>query len=204
MEKFRYRHLIRKPRSKATGGYKQRNDWLKELGYSSYQEYLQSEDWRAIRERILHRDPECVLCRCPSTQVHHFSYHYKVLLGLQPRLLFGICEQCHHEVEFNGKEKRTLEESQEYLLLMLKNRKLAGTIRIVYAHEEKVNQKQVRKDKRREDNIEWEKRYDRKVAEEKKRLAQEKQLAKQAAKAKARRNQRADEAAAKALPDRLK
>lgn len=101
--------------------YEIRNRNLSELGYSSYSEYLKSNDWKSIREDVLLEFPCCILCDRKSCQVHHTSYSYKVLLGLLPGCLVALCEKCHEYLEFTVKgEKIDLDWS---------NRKLISTAR---------------------------------------------------------------------------
>lgn len=112
--RIRFCHLKRR-KSKAQGGYKCRNKKLSNLGYESYKEYLDSEDWKAIRSRVLDANRNCCLCASPTKTVHHYCYLESVLLGLADEMLFPLCDNCHEAVEFNGEEKRSLEESQQAL-----------------------------------------------------------------------------------------
>lgn len=103
----------RKPKKKkevpeAMAPYQRRNGRLKELGYRTYAEYLESDDWRRIRDGVLSRFPVCCACDNPSSQVHHLNYSYPVLLGYKPDYLFAICRGCHEAIEFDGKEKRSI------------------------------------------------------------------------------------------------
>lgn len=124
MSSFRYTHLKakKKRKSKAQGGYAARNVTLKNLGYSTYREYLQSDDWKKIRDERLRRFPNCTFCGEKASQVHHFSYHDQVLLGILGALLFPVCESCHCEIELDNGRKRQLRESQDKLIEMLNSR----------------------------------------------------------------------------------
>lgn len=111
-------HLIKHKRfkakpSKAKGKYKERNQNLPYLGYSTYEEYLKSPEWEKIRDKILMRHPTCCCCDRVASQVHHYSYDLPVMLGLLNELLFSICDKCHEEIEFDGKTKRSLRETQK-------------------------------------------------------------------------------------------
>jgi hypothetical protein len=99
--------------------YHERNVVLKEMGFRSYQEYLDSELWSIIRKNILSRDAHFCrgkLCNSRSTLVHHLSYNKPTLLGEAPFALITLCKDCHRKVEWNGSTKRTLKESQKATL----------------------------------------------------------------------------------------
>lgn len=117
---IKYKRKAAKP-SKATGGYKRRNDLLPEIGYASYPEYLASEDWKRIREKVLRKYPDCCCCDQRASEVHHFSYEARVLLGLWNEMLFPICDGCHKKVEFlpDG-SKRFFDKARTVLIAMLK------------------------------------------------------------------------------------
>ena len=115
------RHLktLVKP-SRATGAYKQRNENLPHIGYASYVEYLKSDDWKKLRQKILRKHPVCCVCDSMASQVHHWDYGDDVMLGIGPEFLLPICDKCHGDIEFDGNEKRTLEQTQEVLRHKLK------------------------------------------------------------------------------------
>lgn len=74
------------------------------LGRSTYRNaYLKSEEWAAIRERIIRRAPEglCEKCkRVPPTDVHHMDYRVLALPGFETRdQLIALCRPCHDMVE---------------------------------------------------------------------------------------------------------
>jgi 5-methylcytosine-specific restriction endonuclease McrA len=63
-----------------------------------YNKYLQSDDWKAKRGKVLERcDGLCEGCReAPATQVHHLTYNH-----VGDELLYelvGICDACHERV----------------------------------------------------------------------------------------------------------
>ncbi len=102
--------------------YQDRNKILREMGYKTYKDYLESELWESIRERVFkNRGDKCVLCSNPPTCVHHRGYGKAVLLGEELHQLVAICFECHKEVEFkaNG-DKRTLVQSQSRFDTLLK------------------------------------------------------------------------------------
>ncbi len=107
---------LRAQQKHSKGGYEARNARLAKMGYENYHEYLKSDDWRVLRNERLQAEPCCCMCSKPATQVHHFSYEEEVLLGLIQELLFSVCEDCHHLIEFDGLEKRTLRAAQQNLI----------------------------------------------------------------------------------------
>lgn len=98
--------------------YESRRLVLSSLGYASYQEYLDSDDWKAIKGKVLRRDPFCFGCGGRAWQVHHMAYSFEVLLGTRTSMLVPICRECHEKIEFRGKEKRTVVEANEQLFLI--------------------------------------------------------------------------------------
>lgn len=116
--KLKYKMPAKKRKSSAKKfkAYRQRNTRLSVLGYDGYAEYLNSDDWKKIREEKLRLFPNCLLCRKPAEQVHHLDYSHEVLLGLVPQLLVTLCDACHGGIEFTpAKEKRTLIEANSHL-----------------------------------------------------------------------------------------
>lgn len=94
--------------------YQLRDFILKQIGYSSYREYLSSERWKKIRLRVLRKDNfVCRSCGCHATQVHHSRYDKRVLLGQSLRGLWSSCAACHAEGEFDGDRKTTTAECNE-------------------------------------------------------------------------------------------
>jgi 5-methylcytosine-specific restriction endonuclease McrA len=68
-----------------------KQEWFKE-----HNEYLQTDQWKAIRLKVLKRDN--FLCQgcleAPATEVHHLSYaHWKNELMFE---LLSVCSNCHH------------------------------------------------------------------------------------------------------------
>lgn len=122
--KYKKAAARKKPARKRTSkGYRMRSVVLSQLGYTSYPEYLASEDWKKIRQKKLSRFPECLLCKRLASQVHHMDYDDRTLLGLEPKLLVTLCDACHENIEFDGKEKCSLEESNKKL------RQLASSVK---------------------------------------------------------------------------
>lgn len=68
---------------------------LKEMGFSSYADYLRSAHWRRIREEYVASklSERCALCGRDEYQLHHKSY---ARLGRELLMDFvALCGQCH-------------------------------------------------------------------------------------------------------------
>jgi len=75
---------------------RERQDALSRLGFSSYKDYLKSETWKGIKERVLKRDlGKCRRCGDPATQVHHAAYDIATLHGECLLRLYSACSRCH-------------------------------------------------------------------------------------------------------------
>lgn len=104
--------------------YADRDKVLLGLGFSSYQQYLESPLWQAIRKEVLIRDGcQCRAKRCSqkgAKHAHHVSYSKIVLLGLGCGRIITFCEKHHKIVEYdsiNGK-KLTLREAAWKTILL--------------------------------------------------------------------------------------
>lgn len=67
----------------------------KRLWWERYNEYLNSDEWKIRRDRVLKRD--CYICQAclqrRATQVHHKTYEN---VGCEPAFdLIAICSTCH-------------------------------------------------------------------------------------------------------------
>lgn len=115
--------------------YGERDDLLNSLGYSSYQDYLNSPLWWQIRNAVfaMHFVPngreitvpskvngqsvfrlgsvKCRICPRQAKQVHHLSYARDVLLGKDLSKLIPVCRKCHELIELfpNGMKRSLLE-----------------------------------------------------------------------------------------------
>lgn len=89
--------------------YAARNALLRELGFPSYDDYLQSDLWKSIRRGALKRTcGKCVRCGRPARVVHHKDYSRETMLGHRPDSLIPVCCSCHRKAErAPGGEKRT-------------------------------------------------------------------------------------------------
>lgn len=111
---------LRKPASQNRNhaAYIARKMAVKAIGFASYKEYLASEEWKAIRARVLSRHPKCRGCQGRATQVHHLAYVAVVLLGLRDILLASICKACHEHIEYDGEDKCTLKRANAKLFML--------------------------------------------------------------------------------------
>lgn len=111
--------------AKPVENYAERDALLRQLGFASYEVYQSSVLWAEIRLAVLNQSKfKCVLCSGHANQVHHASYSDDNLLGRSLRGLHPICNGCHREVEFNGADKLTLNQSAQKFAWILKRGKL--------------------------------------------------------------------------------
>ena len=82
--------------------------WLQSVtdGSESYKTYLVSPLWNAISRDIFLRDGHrCGVCRREAEVVHHRSYDYEAMAGLDDSPLISLCSPCHHYIHFDQLEK---------------------------------------------------------------------------------------------------
>lgn len=96
------------PRERHDGRtYQSRDATLKELGFSSYAEYLNSSLWKQVRTKVFRvKGRSCHLCNGYAGMVHHNRYHKNDLLGKNLSFLFPICAVCHERIEFSKRGKK--------------------------------------------------------------------------------------------------
>lgn len=128
---------------KITSGrsYQSRAWFLKKLGFGSYSDYLASELWRGIRERVFEiKGHSCYCCGRYATQAHHTRYHENDLLGNTLRFIHPICATCHREVEFDDGAKATLLKAKQRFkrkrrrLLRPHDPKVIGEFSLIYGY----------------------------------------------------------------------
>jgi len=109
-------------RSKENKEYLVRDQSLKQMGFSTYDDYLESSLWKRIRSGKLKKHNTCFCCKNKATCVHHMCYDILTLKGKSDHKLLTMCESCHLDIEFteNGK-KRSFSNMKEALLLKVKN-----------------------------------------------------------------------------------
>lgn len=112
-----------KPRGWNQQSYRQRDETLKKMGFSTYQDYLADPMWGAIKRRCLQlADGKCKICGKAAQTAHHIGYGKDTLLGLNQNALVAVCGRCHRKIEFDkDMNKRTLQQSQHALQTILKN-----------------------------------------------------------------------------------
>lgn len=108
--------------SKPFETYRDRDENLRYLGFSSYSDYLASPLWAVIRDRIYARDNyRCTALYCSLRRVrleaHHVSYALPVLLGIDPGAIVTLCANCHDKVEYTRKKKLNLDQVQKKSIL---------------------------------------------------------------------------------------
>lgn len=92
-------------------------DGLKMLGFSSYQQYLKSPLWQAVKCKVFAvNGKECLLCNNPASTVHHRKYTALTLIGEQLNYLSPICNSCHKMIEFDTDgSKLASDDVEEYV-----------------------------------------------------------------------------------------
>lgn len=82
--------------------YDERDRFIRDIGFSSYRDYLASDLWRSIRARVYAaKGRKCVLCPQDASQLHHDRYHANDLLGKTLEFIHPLCEMCHKRIEFD-------------------------------------------------------------------------------------------------------
>jgi len=82
--------------------------WLQSVtdGSESYKTYLVSPLWRVITQDVLLRDGHmCAACRRDAEVLHHRSYRYEVMAGLDDERLISLCKPCHNYIHFHESKK---------------------------------------------------------------------------------------------------
>lgn len=105
--------------------YQARNILLREMGYSNYAEYLESDLWAGIKRRAFEELGRlCLICNGGAEVLHHISYGKEVMQGKTLAPLAPLCHGCHHEVEFDAAgKKRTLAQAHTQYRRMLRGGK---------------------------------------------------------------------------------
>lgn len=83
---------------------------LKRQGYKSYQDFLSSDYWKAIKLKVQqpkYRDTynHCSICKVDhNIHLHHHNYRW-LLTKYELRSICALCECCHQTVHRIGKAK---------------------------------------------------------------------------------------------------
>jgi hypothetical protein len=91
--------------------YEYRNSALRELGFSSYKEYLQSEYWQRIKTQVPLDDWVCLMCLGKAQVLHHVRYDPWTLIGERLEYLAPLCHACHEVIEIDDGKKTTMEQA---------------------------------------------------------------------------------------------
>ena len=105
---------------------KRRQVILEDLGFKNYNQYLKSDLWKTIRERVLERDGRVCKGRAHAMMlqlaspdeaaqftelhVHHYRYDRDTLLGENIDDLITLCSKCHGVRHDIGKSRKEREE----------------------------------------------------------------------------------------------
>jgi len=101
----------------------------RDFGCHSYQEYLNSTLWSAIRAQQFVMFPKCCICSEDAEQVHHYDYSQPVMAGRCYELLFSVCRKCHERIELRDDgTKRKRRECQSFLWDCLVQSKKEGLV----------------------------------------------------------------------------
>lgn len=68
-----------------------------------YADFLQSMEWKAVRNEYIKTHSKCVMCGRPASEVHHFKYEKGELGYLNTKNLVSLCRSCHREVHLFDK-----------------------------------------------------------------------------------------------------
>ena len=80
------------------------NQALSRVNFNDYSEYLSSNLWKNIRNKVLNRSKgRCELCtRKAKLEVYHRGYTLFALLGKRLDSLIACCDLCHREKSFEN------------------------------------------------------------------------------------------------------
>lgn len=97
---------------------------LKRLGFESYEEYLESSQWKEIRSRVRKaKGRKCHLCSGKADHIHHNRYEEADLLGETLEMLEPLCDRCHKGIHFTKKGRwRTLQETRHVFAVRVAGR----------------------------------------------------------------------------------
>ena len=68
-----------------------------------YADFLQSMEWKAVRNEYIKTHSKCFMCGRPASEVHHFKYERGELGYLNTKNLVSLCRSCHREVHLFDK-----------------------------------------------------------------------------------------------------
>jgi hypothetical protein len=101
-KKHQYHNVDEKGQVRKRSPYTVRNEILTNLGLGSYKEYLKTQLWSSIRERVLKKyNYKCRVCGEATNTVHHIAYNEDIMLGISIDDLIVLCKTHHMLVEFD-------------------------------------------------------------------------------------------------------
>lgn len=80
----------------------QQDQLSRQLGFWCYKDYLRSDLWESIRERVT---GPCYRCGGEANQVHHKRYTLENMRGDTLNGLARVCEVCHFKSHHAGREE---------------------------------------------------------------------------------------------------
>jgi hypothetical protein len=93
--------------NKYKNNYTKRNKRLRELGFSSYSEYLKSDTWKTNKKRLLSskrfREKKCFCGSTKSVCIHHITY--KNIGNEKVQDVIPVCK-FHHEMIHNYEKEK--------------------------------------------------------------------------------------------------
>lgn len=84
-----------------------RNELLKDYGFTSYQEFLNSEFWRAMKDSLKTKKSFQFCYGCGNggkLEFHHWKYK-NFLDGANSKNLITMCRECHEQVHKISRER---------------------------------------------------------------------------------------------------
>lgn len=111
------------------------------------EEYLQSEEWKTLREIIIGAGPICQCCEQKATDVHHMVYRNIVDIKISD--LIPVCRKCHDLIHTAIREKWISQEPKD--LQEIKDKTLKINLDEEYkVYSEWINSKHVLSDEEQE------------------------------------------------------
>lgn len=94
---------------------------LKRIGFTTYAEYLKSDLWKSVRQRVLERDDhQCRYCGSEASQAHHRNYRSKTMTGELIVDILSICGDCHKFISVEGGRVCSMEKMKRKALELVK------------------------------------------------------------------------------------
>lgn len=118
---------------------------LAPLGFERYDDYLQSELWKAIRTRVYEAKGRCCIKCCgAANQIHHEQYDLPTMRGETLLHLVPICGDCHqleHGLTPGAKKSKRQKKSPEWKVAGIDAKKQAKADKRARSKERRRNRK---------------------------------------------------------------